>query len=72
MDIKAELKGCWVIISTILGIIIVSGLLLFAVGTIGDIIFKTASVIQNNVGKILLTLVVIVGIVWIIKNKGED
>jgi hypothetical protein len=76
MNIKKELGGCWLAVSTVIIIILIGGLLLFAVGTMGDILFDVVTVLQNHMGKLLLSAGALGIVIWFIKNwckeKGED
>lgn len=72
MDIRKKIKGCWTGISTLVLIILIGGLILFAVGTIGDILFKVAYVLQDNMGKILLAVAAFGIIVYFFKNINND
>lgn len=72
MDIRKEIKGCWTGILTLILIILIGGLILFAVGTIGDILFKIAYVLQDNMGKILLAVAAFGIIVYFFKNINDD
>lgn len=72
MKIKEELKGCWVTVSTILMIVVIGGLFLFATGTIGKIMFDIAYVLQNNMGKILISAAAIGIIIWIVKTLNKE
>ena len=39
MNLKEELKGCWVVITTIIGLLVVGIIVLAVMGTLGDLTF---------------------------------
>ena len=74
--IKDELKGIWLIISSILLFVFIAGLCIAVIGGIGGLLYELLYIIFDfidaNIWKIILTALGLLLLYWIITNLNSE